>query len=134
MLEFFRLLQDTILIRVDNQVAIRISNNPEMYEKTKHIRIQYYFTRELVENKTITILYVPGLFNTADIFTKALSQAVFEQYTVGIGIFRLYKGRTKKLKETGINSNLIKAFIGFIKKGYSFPTIKAEVFQEGPRN
>lgn len=133
-LNFFDSPQDTIVIRVDNQAAIRISNNLEMYEKTKYIRVQFYFTRELVEDKTITILHVPRPFNTADIFTKALSQAVFKQYAGGIGIFGLYKGRLKKLKETGIDRDLIKAFIGYIEKGYSFPTVKAEVFQEGPRN
>lgn len=58
---------------------------------------------------------LPRLFNIVDIFTKILSQTVFKQYIVDIRVFRLYKGRTKKSKETGINSDLIKAFIEYYK-------------------
>lgn len=90
--------------------------------------MQFHFIRQLVKDKTITILYIPRLFNTADIFTKALNQTAFKQYISRIGIVRIYRGRAKKLKENRVNSNLVRAFLGYIKRGYSFPTIKVEVF------
>lgn len=72
-----------------------------MYEKTKHIRVQFYFIYELVKIKTITLVYIPRHVNTSDIFTKALDRTTFKRYTRGIGIFGITKGRLLKvLKES----------------------------------
>lgn len=72
-----------------------------MYKKTKYIRVQFYFTRELVKTKTITLAYIPGHVNTSDIFTKALDRTTFERYARGIGIFGITEGRLLKvLKES----------------------------------
>lgn len=68
-----------------------------MYEKIKHIRVQFYFIRELVKIKTITLVYIPGHVNTSDIFTKALDRTTFKRYTRGIGIFGITKGRLLKV-------------------------------------
>lgn len=68
-----------------------------MYEKTKYIRVQFYFTRELVKTKTITLVYIPGYVNTSDIFTKALDRTIFKRYARGIGIFRITEGRLLKV-------------------------------------
>lgn len=73
-----------------------------MYEKTKHIRVQFHFIRELVKMKTITLVYIPRHINTSDIFTKALDRTTFERHARGIGIFGITKGRLLKVpKELG---------------------------------
>ncbi|EMF08259.1 uncharacterized protein SEPMUDRAFT_53612, partial [Sphaerulina musiva SO2202] len=89
-------------IKVDNESYIRIANNPEIYKKTKHIRVQFYFTRELVKTKAIALVHIPRHVNTSDIFTKALDRTIFKRYARGIGIFRIIEGRLLKVpKELG---------------------------------
>ncbi|CAG7817839.1 unnamed protein product [Allacma fusca] len=63
-------------IMVDNQSAIRITKNPEMHGRTKHID---HFIRELVTNKQVSILYVPTQEQLADILTKALLKGKLSQ-------------------------------------------------------
>ena len=48
-----------------------ISMNPEFHSRTKHIR--YHYTREVINNKLIEIKRIETENNTADIFTKGLS-------------------------------------------------------------
>lgn len=104
-LEYFRHPQETIRIKVDNESYIRIANNPEMYKKTKYIRVQFYFTRDLVKDRTITLIYILGHVNTSDIFTKALDRTTFERYARGIGIFGINEGRILKVSKEKEQNN-----------------------------
>jgi hypothetical protein len=45
-----------------------------------HIRND--FIRKAIEDRTITIMYVPFTENIADIFTKALPRPLFEKFSV----------------------------------------------------
>lgn len=62
----------------DNQGAICMSRNPET-KRTKHIDIKYYFITDCVEQKKISMLYVPTEIQLADILTKALPRDRFEK-------------------------------------------------------
>src|SRR5207248_6191367 len=62
-------------IRADNQGAIELTKNPEYHRRTKHISIQYHFTRECVENGESELVYVPTEEMIADGLTKALPKA-----------------------------------------------------------
>ena len=57
----------------DNTGAIKLSNNPEFYKKTKHIDIKYHFIKELVEENKIRLLYINTKEQLANPFTKAIS-------------------------------------------------------------
>ena len=61
----------------DNQGAIAIAQNPVFHQRTKHIDIQYHFTRERVEAGDIKLVYIPTADQLADICTKALSKPKF---------------------------------------------------------
>jgi hypothetical protein len=67
----------TIRMLGDNQGSLSLANNPENHQRTKHIDIQYHYTRELVETGAITIEYCPTKLMLADILTKPLRKAVF---------------------------------------------------------
>ena len=69
-------------IYCDNTSAINISNNPLQHYKTKHIKIRYHFVRELVEEGTVELLYVPTEDQLADIFTKGLDSIRFKKLRV----------------------------------------------------
>lgn len=70
-----------------------------MYKKTKYIRVQFHFTRDLVKDRTITLVYILGHINISDIFTKALDRTTFERYVRGIGIFGINEGRILKVSK-----------------------------------
>src|SRR5437764_11196393 len=73
-------------LRADNQEAIELTKNPEYHRRTKHISIQYHFTRECVENGEIELVYVPTEDMIADGLTKALPKARFDQFVNLLGL------------------------------------------------
>jgi hypothetical protein len=71
-----------IMIRVDNQSAIKLAENPVQHQRSKHIDIRYFRIREEVQNGNIVLLYVPTDENIADLLTKAPS---LDQFIRNIG-------------------------------------------------
>jgi hypothetical protein len=61
-------------INVDNTSTIKLAHNPESFRKSKHIDVRFHKTRELVENKEISVEYIPTTEQTADILTKPLQR------------------------------------------------------------
>jgi hypothetical protein len=61
----------------DNQSALSLVNNPENHQRTKHIDVQYHYTRELVESGALTIGYCPTKQMLADALTKPLNRSAF---------------------------------------------------------
>ncbi|CAL9028710.1 unnamed protein product [Prunus brigantina] len=72
MLEDYGLAQSCFLIYCDNMSAIDISKNPVQHSRTKHIDIRHHFIRDLVEDKILSLEFVPSEKQLADILTKAL--------------------------------------------------------------
>ncbi|CAL8162045.1 unnamed protein product [Prunus armeniaca] len=72
MLEDYGLAQSCFLIYCDNMSVIDISKNPVQHSRTKHIDIRHHFIRDLVEDKILSLEFVPSEKQLADILTKAL--------------------------------------------------------------
>jgi len=68
---------DPTTIYMDNKAAIDLAYNPEHHRRTKHITRRHFFIRELVEDQSITVPYIPSADNIADFFTKILSNKDF---------------------------------------------------------
>ena len=62
----------------DNNSCIEIAKSPKMRPRTKHIAIKYHHFRQGVINGIYNILPIDTKEQTADIFTKALSEATFQ--------------------------------------------------------
>ena len=62
----------------NNTSAIKISKNPVQHSLTKHIDIRHHFIRELIEEETIVLQYIPAENQLADILTKPLDASKFE--------------------------------------------------------
>ena len=65
-------LTHILVIWCDNVSAIALSTNPIFHSCTKHLEVDYHFTREKVLRKQLQIGFVSGRDNFADIFTKSL--------------------------------------------------------------
>lgn len=57
----------------DNTAAIELAHNPKINDASKHIDIAYHFTRERIEDGSLSLLHVPSEENLADICTKGLA-------------------------------------------------------------
>lgn len=69
-----------VQLQVDNASAIKLTKNPELHQRTKHIAIRHHFIRECVEDGHIQISWIKGTENLADALTKALGRSKFEDF------------------------------------------------------
>ncbi|GJW01215.1 retrovirus-related pol polyprotein from transposon TNT 1-94 [Tanacetum coccineum] len=65
--------QEKITLFCDNQSALYLARNPAFHSKTKHIRVQYHFVREKVEEGTMDMWKIHTDDNVADYLTKAIN-------------------------------------------------------------
>jgi hypothetical protein len=73
-------------LHIDNQLAIAITRNPEFHDHTKHINVCYYFLRQVVEDKSIKLEYIPTGDQVADALTKGLPPASYSKSREEMGI------------------------------------------------
>jgi hypothetical protein len=76
----------TIPIIGDNQGSIFISSNPVQERRSKHIDIRYHYVRECIEEKKISIFFIDGSSNPADLFTKNLGEVKFTKFRQQLGL------------------------------------------------
>ena len=65
-------IQYPVQILADNQSAIKMIDNHKFSNSTKHIETRYHFIKDIKEQGSINIKYVPAEDNIADMLTKAL--------------------------------------------------------------
>ncbi|KAJ2923794.1 hypothetical protein H1R20_g13296, partial [Candolleomyces eurysporus] len=65
--------QGPSLLWIDNQSAISVSKNPEHFGQMKHLDLQFYWLRDVMDDGCIDVLYIPGTQQPVDGLTKALS-------------------------------------------------------------
>ncbi|GAA5982200.1 hypothetical protein JCM11641_006222 [Rhodosporidiobolus odoratus] len=63
------------LIRGNNSGSLLLATHPTSHFRTKHIGVHYHFTRELVDNGTLTLKWIPTDDIVADFMTKGLGGA-----------------------------------------------------------
>ncbi|GJR47309.1 retrovirus-related pol polyprotein from transposon TNT 1-94 [Tanacetum coccineum] len=64
--------QEKITLFCDNQSVLYLERNPIFHSKTKHIRVQYHFVREKLEEGTVDMQKIHIDDNVADYLTKAI--------------------------------------------------------------
>lgn len=78
--ELHRPIAKATVIYCDNISAVYLSANPVQHKRTKHIEIDLHFVRERVQLGNVKVLHVPTSSQFADIFTKGLPTAVFQDF------------------------------------------------------
>ena len=63
----------------DNQGCIALAENPEGHSRSKHIDVQYHYSRQLVEYEKIKLDYCPTDEMLADVLTKPLGCRTFKE-------------------------------------------------------
>lgn len=63
----------SVIIRADNQSAIKIAEEEKVSDRTKFIATRYFFMKDHIKAKDFEIQYVPTEHNISDLLTKPLS-------------------------------------------------------------
>ena len=73
-------IDDNIIIREDNEGAIKIATNRFSSRRTRHVDVKHHIVRDAVENGIVRIHYVKPGEQHADVLTKALDINTFETH------------------------------------------------------
>ncbi|GJZ20220.1 hypothetical protein Tco_0556810 [Tanacetum coccineum] len=81
------LLQKTTWIRIPLQHFICQPNPSSNTTHTKIFEIDIHFVRDMVKAGYVRVLHVPSRFQYADIFTKGLPSALFEDFCSSLSVW-----------------------------------------------
>ncbi|GKF95770.1 ribonuclease H-like domain-containing protein, partial [Tanacetum coccineum] len=73
-------ISSATLVYCDNVSVVYLSCNPVQHQRTKHIKIDIHFVCDLVAAGQVRVFHVPSRYQFADIFTKGLPSALFEEF------------------------------------------------------
>ncbi|GJV91810.1 putative reverse transcriptase domain-containing protein [Tanacetum coccineum] len=79
-------LSSATLVYCDNVSAVYLSCNPVQHQRTKHIEIDIHFVCDLVAAGQVRVLHIPSRYQFADIFTKGLPSALFEEFRSSLSV------------------------------------------------
>ncbi|GJX13962.1 ribonuclease H-like domain-containing protein, partial [Tanacetum coccineum] len=79
-------LSSATLVYYDNVSVVYLSSNPVQHQRTKPIKIDIHFVRDLVVVGKVSVLHVPSRYQFADIFTKGLPSTLFEEFRSSLSV------------------------------------------------
>ncbi|GKA36959.1 ribonuclease H-like domain-containing protein [Tanacetum coccineum] len=79
-------LSTATLVYCDNVSAVYMSVNPVQHQRSKHIKIDIHFVCDMVTAGEVRVLHVPSRYRYADIFTKGLPSALFEEFWSNLSV------------------------------------------------
>ena len=78
--------QENCEIYCDNCSAIKLSKNPVMHGRSKHIAVRYHFLRDLSKSGAVELKYCRSQEQLAGIMTKPLKLAAFVELRERLGV------------------------------------------------
>lgn len=81
----FQQEEGTVLF-CDNSSTIKLSKNPVLHGRSKHIHVRFHYLRELVNEGIIQLHYCGTQDQISDIMTKAVKLEVFEKLRSRMGV------------------------------------------------
>ncbi|XP_071700678.1 secreted RxLR effector protein 161-like [Rutidosis leptorrhynchoides] len=76
----------TIEIMCDNSSTIKLSKNPVMHRRTKHIDVRFHYLRGLVNKEDVKLEFCRSEDQLADAMTKPLKLDKFIQFRSAVGV------------------------------------------------
>jgi hypothetical protein len=76
-------------IYCDNSSTIKLSKNPVLHGRSKHIDVRFHFLRELTKDKVVELIQCSSQEQVADIMTKPLKLDVFQKLRTLMGVYPL---------------------------------------------
>lgn len=70
----------------DNSSTIKLSKNPVMHGRSKHIDVRFHFLRELTKDGKIELMHCGTRDQIADLMTKPLKLDVFQKLREQLGV------------------------------------------------
>ena len=70
----------------DNNSTIKLSKNPVMHRRSKHIDVRYHFLRNLTREGTIALVYYGSQDQMVDLMTKPLKLDAFLKLRELLGV------------------------------------------------
>ena len=77
---------DVVELKVDSKSALALAKNPVFHDRSKHIQIKYHFIRDCLEDGSIKANHIATTDQLADILTKSLGKAKFQEMRRRIGL------------------------------------------------
>ena len=81
--------EGAIAIYCDSSSAIKLSKNPVLHGRSKHIDVKFHFLRDLTKEGVIDLIHCRSEDQVADIFTKSLKLAAFQKLRKLLGVGKL---------------------------------------------
>ncbi|KAG7561531.1 Zinc finger CCHC-type superfamily [Arabidopsis thaliana x Arabidopsis arenosa] len=75
-----------VTILCDNSSSIKLSKNPILHGRTKHIKVRFHFLRELVKDEEVDLVHCGTQEQVADIMTKPLKLDTFVKLRRMLGV------------------------------------------------
>jgi hypothetical protein len=69
-----------IIVKTDNVGAMIMAQNSSSGVRTRHVNTRYHFVRENLDDGIIKIEFIKSVENQSDIFTKNVSQEIYERH------------------------------------------------------
>lgn len=76
-------------IHGDNQAAIQIAINSVIYERMKHIEVDYHKVRQMIVLRVILPCYTRSKDQLADVFTMSAREKTIESIHIRLGLIDL---------------------------------------------
>jgi hypothetical protein len=70
----------------DNSSTIKLSRNPVMHGRNKHIDVRFHFLHDLTKEGTVELIYCGTQEQLADVMTKALKLDTFQKLRDQLGV------------------------------------------------
>ncbi|GJW90141.1 hypothetical protein Tco_0167694 [Tanacetum coccineum] len=129
----YNITLNEVPILCDDKCAIDLTSSPIDYPRTKHIKIRYYFLKDNVAKKHITIDKIPLGENVANILTKPLENDQFNYLRLGLGLMLQEEEEEEEEKKGQDKIEELKGYEGderimfeFILKGF----VESEIWDE----
>lgn len=75
-----------IIVMCDNSSAIKLSKNPVMHGRSKHIDVRFHFLRNLTKEGSIELVHCGSQDQVADVMTKPLKIEAFQKLRKLLGV------------------------------------------------